>query len=122
MKGTTMSTQNHTQVSLKELATLIATVGRDVTILARGEPGIGKSSVFHALKAAPQFAATHAPLYLDCTLLDVGDLQIPVVDTETKKYAFTPNAMFVTSPQKPMLIMLDEIGKDQGRCVIPCYR
>ena len=101
-----MNTQTHTQVSLKEFETLISTVGRDVTILGQGEPGIGKSSVFHSLKASPQFA-DYECLYLDCALLDVGDLQIPVVSGG--KYAFTPNAMFVND--RPMLIMMDEIGK-----------
>ena len=97
-----------TRVSLKEFASLIAAVGRDVTILGQGEPGIGKSAVFHMLKDTPQFA-NHTALYLDCTMLDVGDLQIPVVASGA--YAFTPNAMFVSD--KPMFIMLDELGKAQ---------
>lgn len=94
------------QISLGDFASLIAAVGQDVTILGQGEPGIGKSAVFHKLKAAPEFI-DHEHLYLDCALLDVGDLQIPVVTDGA--YTFTPNAMFVS--HKPMLIMLDEIGK-----------
>lgn len=96
----------NTKVTLKEFADLIAAVGRNVTLLGQGEPGIGKSAVFHDLKKRTQYAK-HAPLYLDCTLLDVGDLQIPVV--ADGKYAFTPNAMFVNDT--PMLVMLDELGK-----------
>lgn len=96
----------NTQISLGEFASLISAVGRDVTVLGQGEPAIGKSAVFHKLKATPQFAE-YTPLYLDCTLLDVGDLQIPVF--KDGAYAFTPNAMFVSD--KPMFVMLDEIGK-----------
>lgn len=94
------------QVTLKEFASLIETCGSDVTILGRGEPGIGKSSVFHRLKESSRFKG-YAPLYLDCALLDVGDLQIPFM--QDGKYAFLPNAMFVN--EVPMLIMLEEIGK-----------
>ena len=95
-----------TQVTLNEFASLISAVGQDVTILGQGEPGIGKSAVFHRLKNTTQFA-DYTPLYIDCTLLDVGDLQIPVF--KEGHYAFTPNAMFVSD--KPMLIMADELGK-----------
>jgi MoxR-like ATPase len=46
------------------------------------------------------------PRYIDCALLDLGDLQMPRV---TDSVEFVPNKMFVGD--EPLIIMLDEIGK-----------
>jgi len=91
------------QVSLTQAADLITHVGNDVTFLLQGQPGIGKSSMLAPIAKATKLK----PVYLDCTILDVGDVQMPrVTDTSV---TFVPNSLFVSD--QPMLIMLDEIGK-----------
>ena len=97
-------------VSLKEFAHAISTVGRKVTIIGQGEPGIGKSAM---LKEVARLNPTHETAYIDCTLLDLGDFALPYTVEENGKRVtrFAPNARFKMHIGKPVLIMLDEIGK-----------
>lgn len=98
-------------VSLSEFATAIETVGQSVTIIGEGEMGIGKSSVLKTIAARrPDLV----PAYIDCTLIaDVGDFALPytVEENGIKVTRFAPNARFRFQEGKPVLIMLDEIGK-----------
>lgn len=95
----------NTEISLKEFAKLITTIGKDVSVIGQGEMGIGKSSV---LKMVAKKFPTYKPVYLDAALLDLGDLQMPSVDKKTG-LTFVPNCMFVSD--QPLIIMIDEIGK-----------
>jgi|TARA_R110000868_G_scaffold166753_3_gene400841 hypothetical protein len=95
-------------ISLKEAEDLIATVGKDVTVHLKGQPGIGKSSILKSL--ASRFP-DHIPVYVDCADLDLGDLAMPAMNHETKTTAFYPNERFHVHHDKPVLIMLDEITK-----------
>lgn len=93
----------NTQVSLAQAACIITHVGNDVTFLLQGQPGIGKSSILPVIAQATGLK----PVYVDCTILDVGDVQMPRVTDDSVK--FVPNSLFVSD--QPLLIMLDEIGK-----------
>ena len=63
----------------------------------------------------------HEFAYIDCTLLDLGDFALPyteAVEAEDNKLTgvnkvtkFAPNARFKMHTGKPVVIMLDEIGK-----------
>lgn len=104
-----------TRINLAAAANLIAECGKDITFVLAGEPGIGKSSVLHALK--DKFPE-HRPVYLDSPLLDLGDLRIPFKDTvrlrsgeERTITRFAPNEMLGFHDERPVLVMLDEIGK-----------
>ena len=96
------------EISLKQAEELIATVGRNVTIHMRGQPGIGKSSILKTL--ATRFP-NHTPVYIDCADLDLGDLAMPAMNHETKTTTFYPNERFAIHEDKPVIIMLDEITK-----------
>ena len=98
-------------VSLQEFAQGIGVVGRDVTIIGQGEPGIGKSAM---LKVLQQTYPEYEVAYIDCTLLDLGDFALPYTLQATedlKVTKFAPNARFKFHLNKPVIIMLDEIGK-----------
>jgi len=97
-------------VSLNEFATLVSTVGRDVTVIGQGEPGIGKSAM---LKKIVELNPEYEPAYIDCTLLDLGDFALPYTEQnkELKVTKFAPNARFKLQSDKPVVVMLDEIGK-----------
>lgn len=98
-------------VSLNEFATLISSVGQSVTVIGQGEPGIGKSAM---LKKIVEMNPEYEPAYIDCTLLDLGDFALPYtveaggVGKVTK---FAPNARFKLQSDRPVVVMLDEIGK-----------
>lgn len=99
-----------TSLTLKQFQNLIATVGDQVTIIGQGEPGCGKSAT---LKQLAHAMPTHTPCYIDCTLLDLGDFALPYTTDEQglKVTRFAPNARFGFQSSKPVIIMLDEIGK-----------
>ena len=96
------------EISLKQAEDLIATVGKEVTIHMRGQPGIGKSSILKTL--ATRFP-NHTPVYIDCADLDLGDLAMPAMNHETRTTTFYPNERFAIHQDKPVIIMLDEITK-----------
>lgn len=104
-----------TTVSLAEAAGLIANCGTTNTFVFEGEPGIGKSAMLPIVKemmSTKEIEYVHR--YIDCALLDLGDLQMPRVNDECVH--FVPNAWFTSEKDKdgndkPLVIMLDEIGK-----------
>lgn len=110
-----MSIKFGSSLSLNEFANAIATVGSDVTIIGQGEPGIGKSSM---LKAVAKRYPDYEVAYIDCTLLDLGDFALPYTELasfaggeDIKVTKFAPNARFKFQSGKPVIVMLDEIGK-----------
>jgi hypothetical protein len=119
-----MSIKFGSSLTLNEFANAISTVGSDVTIIGQGEPGIGKSSM---LKAVAKRYPDYEVAYIDCTLLDLGDFALPytelvstkgVLDNnklelsgDLKVTKFAPNARFKFQSGKPVIVMLDEIGK-----------
>jgi len=94
-----------TSVTLTQAQTIIARTGHLVTYLLESEPGVGKSAMLAALAES---MPTHKPVYLEAQTLDLGDVQMPRV-TNTGVH-FIPNSAFV-SDGKPLIVMLDEIGK-----------
>jgi hypothetical protein len=100
-----------TRVSLQQAETAIATIGAQRTVILRGEPGIGKSWLLKSLgKRFPE----HKLVYLDCQLLlDQGDFFYPFIETteDGKVAKRVPLEDFNFDDGKPVIIMLDEIGK-----------
>jgi len=97
-------------ISLNEFANAVGTVGREVTIIGQGEPGIGKSSMLKVLSSKyPDYEVA----YIDCTLLDLGDFALPYTEThnDMRVTKFAPNARFKMHSGKKVIVMLDEIGK-----------
>jgi len=102
-------------LSLQQFEQAIATVGNRVTIIGEGEPGIGKSAILSTLaKRLPNYESA----YIDCTLLDLGDFALPYTEViegtgfeSLKVTKFAPNARFKFQSGKPVIVMLDEIGK-----------
>lgn len=97
-------------ISLNDAAHLIAANGANKTYILRGEPGIGKSAILKMMAAAmPEYVAS----YIDAATLSLGDLALPVfkdINGQTVT-EFAPNARFGFQFSKPMIIMVDEIGK-----------
>jgi hypothetical protein len=97
-------------VNLKQASTLIRNVGTTNTILLRGQPGVGKSSILATLgKDLPDYQMC----YIDCANLDLGDLAMPVIDKENMTTSYAPNVRFGVgkNQSRPVVLMLDELGK-----------
>jgi hypothetical protein len=97
-------------VTLSQASTLIRTVGTTNTVLLRGQPGIGKSSILHTLRES---YPNHFMSYIDAANLDLGDIAMPVVDREELITEYAPNARFGVgrNQTKPVVMMIDELGK-----------
>ena len=97
-------------VSLKEGAELVHRIGDVDTTLFQGEMGIGKSSM---LKMLAKMNPDHHICYVDMTTKDVGDFLIPKIRTlnGVEVCSFIPNEEFGFHTGKPVIVMLDEIGK-----------
>ena len=97
-------------VSLKEGAELVHRIGDVDTTLFLGEMGIGKSSM---LKMLAKMNPDHHICYVDMTTKDVGDFLIPKIRTinGVEVCSFIPNEEFGFHTGKPVIVMLDEIGK-----------
>ena len=79
-----------------QVANAIKRVGHKRTIIVRGENGIGKTAVFHALERDPQFA-NHVAVKLDCTQMSDGSVWMPDIDREHGISRELPNERFGVS-------------------------
>ncbi len=93
------------RLSLNQAANLIRHVGSSNTIILRGRPGIGKSSILTMLaKDLPDYQMC----YIDVANLDLGDLGMPVIDKEAMITNYAPNARFGIGrgQTRPVCLML----------------
>ena len=97
-------------LSLDQCVDAIKAVGHLRTILLEGDMGGGKSSTMHTLAAD---LPTHVACYFDCTTKDIGDLNLPnmAVMNEHGYVTFVPNEELGAHLGKPIILMIDEIGK-----------
>lgn len=101
-------------LSLRQAANLIATVGQNVTVFLRGEPGIGKSSILKMLKE--KMGAGYDYIYLDAPTLDQPDLGFAVPDKADTDpvLRFHINEIFNLHGEgknRPKVILVDELSK-----------
>lgn len=94
------------KLSINQCAAAINAVGQHTTVLIEGPSGSGKSSVLGMLNMPK-----HRKVYIDCTQIDVGDIQIPSVNHTTGTSTFYPNEVFGVHDNVPVVICLDEFGK-----------
>ncbi len=77
------------KLSINQCANIIGAVGSHTSVLVEGPSGSGKSSMLYML--ATRFPG-HRAVYIDCTQIDVGDIQLPAVDHATGTSTFYPKA------------------------------
>lgn len=111
----------YSSISMQETINLISTVGERLTVLVQGEMGIGKSAI---LKALQEKHPNHIPCYIDITTKDVGDFLVPQIRTldGTPVCSFIPNEEFGFHLDKPLILMLDELGKAGKAVMNACLR
>lgn len=115
------------KLSLVDAAKLIGASGHLVTYIVQGEMGIGKSALLNILKDVAGLDQ-HDSHYVDMTTKDVGDFLVPKMgkveingqDVDICK--FVVNSEFGIHSGKPVIIMLDEIGKAKGAVLNACNR
>lgn len=97
-------------VNHAEAATLVMTNGARVSYVIEGEPGSSKSSILKTLKA--KLGDAYDYIYVDVPMKDIPDIALSMPDhaTQTTK-AFVNELWLGTDPEKPKVIMLDEVFK-----------
>lgn len=108
-------------LSLNACARTIRTVGHSVTIILRGEPGIGKSAVLRAIaimngdkwrKVGDYYPDDkYCYVYLDCADMMYGDIKAVVPVHETKSLEEYVNGILCMDDPRPKVIMFDEVLK-----------
>jgi len=97
------------KLNINQCAKLIMTVGQEITIIIRSEPGCGKSSILDMLHEA--YGDKYDYIYCDCPVKDLSDvaMNIPVHDSHQLECYVAE--IFKTTSKKPKIIMLDEFLK-----------
>ena len=97
-------------LNLDQCVELIAAVGSKRTVLLEGDMGGGKSSTIRTLS---EMFPNHVACYFDCTTKDLGDLNLPnmAVMNEQGYVTFVPNEELGAHLGKPVILMIDELGK-----------
>lgn len=97
-------------LNVDQCVSLIKRVGHKRTVLVSGQMGSGKSSI---LKTLARELPSHTAAYFDCTTKDLGDISIPHVSSiDGQGYVtYVPNEEFGVHLGKPLILMLDELGK-----------
>lgn len=105
-----MKVSKNNDLTLKEIADLIVSVGETVTVLVEGHIGTGKSTLLQIIAAMRPDAY---PCYFDCTTADVGDLAGPKYSTVNgvDVLSFVPNENLGMHLDKPVILMFDEFAK-----------
>lgn len=106
-------------LSFSQVLSAIKNYGASMTVVVRGENGIGKTALWHALVADPEFSG-HVPVPpIDCTQLSDGSIWMPDIDRENGVSRELPNERLGVSRHnqkgvkgsRPSIVFLDEIGK-----------
>lgn len=100
------------ELNIPQTVNLISHLGAKRTVLVEGHMGTGKTTIGKLL--AEQFP-NHTFAYFDATTKDLGDLFVPNIMGEATKQTdcvtFSPNEEFGIHTGKPVILMIDEIGK-----------
>jgi hypothetical protein len=99
-------------LSMSQCIDLICSVGDKVTVLVQGDMGSGKTALLKEIAKKKNMRG----VYFDCTTKDLGDLYIPrFKDVEGGDYvSFVPNEEFGMHFNQPVVLMLDELGKNRS--------
>jgi len=108
-----ISTEESYALSIEDVTNTIANTGTEITYLAEGHIGSGKSTILKMLMAMSRFKDTHVGCYFDCTTKDMGDFLIPNLQSigDDGIVRFAPNSELGLQYKKPVILMFDELGK-----------
>ena len=96
-------------VELEDAAKMVDAYGEKITLVLKGEPGIGKSSVLKMLKE--RHGDKYDYIYVDCPVLDMSDVGMRIPNHQTQTLEFYASSLFKLNSDKPKMIMLDEFMK-----------
>jgi len=98
-----------TTVSIKELRTLIPTIGHEITPIIQSEPGCGKTSLLKMIEE--DLGDKYDYIYVDCPVKDMSDIAMTIPNHDTKSLESYVGSIFKLESPKPKVILLDEFMK-----------
>ena len=96
-------------VELNDIPLLVSTIGHHRSVMLRGEPGIGKSTVLKMLEK--MHGDKYDYIYVDCPVMDVSDIVMRIPNHQSKTLESYVSELFKLDSPKPKFIMFDEITK-----------
>ena len=98
-------------LNFKQTADLISSVARDITVLVRGGPGIGKSSLGQYIKE--QHFPDHNLIMFDAAVRSEGDVALPwLVEINGHRVTtYAPTELLGLHLPGPSILILDELTK-----------
>lgn len=96
-----------TTLNLSMQQTITLLTNATTSVLVQGHMGSGKSSLLGPVSTA----RNATPVYMDCSVLDLGDLLLPRLDPALPYTTFIPNESLGLHLGSPVVLMLDEFGK-----------
>lgn len=100
-----------TTLNFKETAELIAAVGNKLTVLVRGEPGIGKSSLGQYIR--DKYYPSYNLIMFDAAVRSEGDVALPwLMEVNGKQVTtYAPTELFGLHLEGPSILLIDELTK-----------
>ena len=97
------------RVTIKELETLIPTIGETLTPIIQSEAGCGKTSLLKTIEK--KLGDKYDYIYVDCPVKDMSDIAMTIPNHETKTLESYVGSLFKLDNDKPKVILLDEFMK-----------
>ena len=97
------------RVTIKELETLITTIGETLTPIIQSEAGCGKTSLLKAIEKKE--GDKYEYIYVDCPVKDMSDIAMTIPNHDTKTLENYVGSLFKLDSPKPKVILLDEFMK-----------
>ena len=108
-------------VRLTDCARMIRTVGHTVTVIVRGEPGIGKTGILRQIaimngdkwrRVGDNFPTDkYRYIYVDCADMQYGDIKAVIPVHQSKSLEEYVNGILGMDDPRPKVIMFDEVLK-----------
>jgi energy-coupling factor transporter ATP-binding protein EcfA2 len=97
------------KITIDQCMNVVLTVGHELTVVIRSEPGCGKSSLLKMME--DQLGDKYDYIYADCPVLDMSDVVMRIPNHTSKTLESYVSSLFRMDSPRPKVIMLDEFMK-----------
>jgi hypothetical protein len=103
-----MSNERYHALNHEQIVDAIVSVGASVSIMVRGNMGVGKTSL---MKMLEERLPTHKGYTADTSMMDIPDVAMYDINNSTNSLNFIYNEALGLHEDRPIILNLDEFGK-----------